>query len=123
MNNLQITLLDSKNTFLPGETIEGRVFWSLDERPESLEVRLFWYTEGKGTQDVEITDTVRFGGPGKHEERSFSLKLPEEPYSFSGKLISLKWALELVAPGGKTDRRDIIMSPAGKEIELTGMRI
>ncbi len=119
MNALQITLPDDKNRFAPGDKIEGRAYWRMEKPPESLEIRLFWYTEGKGTQDVKIADAVRFDAPGRQEERSFNLKLPVEPYSFSGSLISLNWALELVAaPGGETQRLDIVMSPTREEILL-----
>jgi hypothetical protein len=45
--------------------------------------------------------------------------LPEGPYSFSGKLISLIWALELAcSPGSETVRREITVSPTGHEIVL-----
>ena len=45
--------------------------------------------------------------------------MPESPYSFSGKLVSLLWALELVAePSGDTERKDISITPTGTEISL-----
>ena len=49
----------------------------------------------------------------------FRFQLPSAPYSFSGKLISLVWAVEVVAlPANIAGRVNIILSPDGKEIEL-----
>lgn len=48
------------------------------------------------------------------------MRLPADPYSFSGTLISLVWALEVVAePGGAAGRIDVVVSPTGNEIRLT----
>jgi hypothetical protein len=105
--------------YRPGDRIEGMAGWHLERQPRSMELRLFWYTEGRGTQDVEIVDTVSFEAPGAEDRRSFSLALPAAPYSFSGKLISLTWALELVAePRGESSRLEITVSPTGAEVLL-----
>jgi hypothetical protein len=61
-----------------------------------------------------------FAEPVLKDRRSFSLQLPEGPYSFSGKLISLAWALELVAePGSRASRIEITVSPTRREILIT----
>ena len=47
------------------------------------------------------------------------LEEPEAPHSFSGALISLIWAVELlVEPGGLSERIEITVSPTGEEILL-----
>jgi hypothetical protein len=59
------------------------------------------------------------GSPLLEETRSFRFRLPEAPYSFSGKLISLVWALELVLePSKEVTRREIIVAPGGQEVHL-----
>ena len=94
--------------FKPGELVEGRASWHLDEEADAIEVRLFWYTTGKGSQDVEVLRTLRDDRPDTSGHRDFSIRLPEGPYSFSGKLITLAWAIELVVfPGGETERFDL----------------
>jgi len=99
--------------------VRGRALWILDEPPKAVEVRLFWYTEGKGTQDVELIDSVRFDAPPQRDQKDFRFTLPDEPYSFSGKLISLIWALELVVlPSDETERIPITVSPTGCEVVL-----
>ena len=54
--NLQIT--DGGSWFKPGELVEGRATWHTDVDLEAIEVRLFWYTSGKGTRDVEVVRSL-----------------------------------------------------------------
>jgi hypothetical protein len=99
--------------------VEGTAKWLLSEAPQTVELRLFWYTKGKGTQDIEIVESVPFEHPQLEDARPFRVTLPASPYSFSGKLISLLWALELVAkPGEQSVRVEITMSPTGEEVVL-----
>ena len=64
-----------------------------------------------------MIETLRFDEPGACGSKDFAFPLPEGPYSFSGKLISLIWAMELtVSPGSETLRREITLSPTGREI-------
>jgi hypothetical protein len=57
--------------------------------------------------------------PGSSGSRRFAFKVPEGPYSFSGKLITLAWALELVQlPNQATTRLDLLVSPLVTEIDL-----
>jgi hypothetical protein len=116
MSTLTIDL-GGRHAFTPGETIDGRVSWQADEAPESAELRLFWYTRGKGTQDVGAVGSVPFATPQMNDSRSFALALPRDPFSFSGKLISIVWALELIVePGSNVERQEFVMSPTGAEV-------
>lgn len=120
MSWIQIQTDGGAAAFRPGQEIAGTVSWFLDEAPESLDLRLFWYTEGKGDQDVEVIDSVPFDNPAAQDHRPFRLRLPEAPYSFSGQLISLIWCLEAVArPTDEVGRLPITVSPTGEEIVLT----
>ena len=119
MSALRIDISGGPRGYKPGETIKGRVTWQVDEPPQSAELRLFWYTSGKGTQDVQNVDAVVFQTPQINDDRTFSLALPREPYSFSGKLISLVWALELIVePGSNVERQQFVMSGSGQEVIL-----
>jgi hypothetical protein len=116
MTTLRIDLGNERG-FRPGQTIEGRVSWQADDAPRSAELRLFWYTRGKGTQDVGNVGSVPFATPQMNDSRSFSLTLPRDPFSFSGKLISIVWALELIVePGSNVERQEFVMSPTGMEV-------
>ena len=64
-------------------------------------------------------DVVTFQAPQLRDERLFSLALPRQPFSFSGKLISLEWALELIVePGSNVARETFVLSPTGSEVVL-----
>ena len=119
MNRLSITLDRESGRFWPGETLTGEVSWRLREPPDAAELRLFWYTVGKGDRDLDIVKTLPFPSPGMGEDHRFELTLPMTPYSFSGKLISVVWALELVLqPGDFVERVPFVLSPTGDEIHL-----
>ncbi len=119
MSALRIDVTGGPRGYKPGETISGRVTWQVDEPPQSAELRLFWYTSGKGTQDVGNTGSVTFPAPQVNDDRTFSVTLPRQPYSFSGKLISLVWAIELIVePGSNVERQEFVMSASGAEVVL-----
>ena len=119
MSQLKIAVREDRTQFLPGDEIVAAAYWKLDGPPQSVEARLFWFTRGKGTQDVNIVETVRFDHPLAEEARPARFRLPEAPYSFSGRLVSLIWALELVVePGSESARIELTVSPTGEEIDL-----
>jgi len=116
---LTIHIKDGGTWFKPGELIEGRASWHLDDEVHAVEIRLFWYTSGKGSQDVGILRVLRDDAPSPSGHRDFSIRAPEGPYSFSGKLITLSWAIELVAlPSGETERFDLRIGPQPVEVEI-----
>ena len=118
MSTLTIAIADDKQTFKPGESLAGRVSWSVSEAT-SAELRLFWYTRGKGTGDVGLVDTLVFANPQTNDQREFKFNLPDMPYSFSGKLISIVWAIELIIePETVVERQEFVMSPTGREVEV-----
>ena len=118
MSELRLDV-DGGTQFRPGEQIDCVANWHLDAPAEALEVRLFWYTAGKGDQDVGVVATERIDGPGLEGKRELNFKAPRSPYSFSGTLITLTWALELVAlPSEETARQELVISPSGREIRL-----
>ncbi len=119
MNTLSITPQKQGTELRPGDEIAGEVSWQLDAQPKSVELRLFWFTRGKGTEDVGVAQTIPFDAPAVVERRPFHITLPDSPYSFSGKLITLAWALELIAlPAKEAARFEFTLSPTGKEIRL-----
>jgi len=119
MSELRIELAGGRTGYRAGEPLSGRVSWRVDDQPESAELRLFWYTSGKGTQDVGVVNTMTFAGPRLDDHRDFTMPLPREPYSFSGTLISLIWALELIVePGNHVERLEIVLSSTGDEVVL-----
>jgi hypothetical protein len=122
MKLLRIDVEDGRRWFLPGETVSGRAVWRLEEPPKNVDLRLFWFTSGKGTQDVEVVGEVGSDAASSAGEMSFSFELPLAPYSFSGSLITLSWALELVIqPGGHTERIDLVVAPTAVEVRIESL--
>lgn len=119
MNLIEVAIQDGYTSFRPGDVVEGTAYWQLEPGPNEVEARLFWYTRGKGTRDVGIVETIPYHNPGRTDRRPFRFRLPAGPYSASGKLISLVWAIEVVAqPGDVSGRVEIVVSPTGDEIRL-----
>jgi hypothetical protein len=119
MSDLRIELADNPTDFEPGDAVNGRVSWRLDQPATLLELRLFWFTRGKGTEDAGVVSRLKFEQPLPQETRTFRFQLPEAPYSFSGRLISLVWAMELVAyPSKEVARQEVVVAPGGREVHL-----
>lgn len=110
---------DGQRVFAPGAEVAGSARWELPEDPRRVEVRLGWHTEGKGDRDEDVVARDTLDAPGRQDWRPFRLRLPDGPYSFSGKLIRLTWSLDLVAePFGELARIDLVVSPTGAELRL-----
>jgi hypothetical protein len=115
---LAIELAQGRTAYLPGDTVAGEVAWRLDAAPAAAELRLFWHTQGKGETDQEIVETLPFAAPLAEDRRPFEVRLPAGPWSFSGKLVTLLWALELVVEGEGATHTEIVVSPTGRALAL-----
>jgi hypothetical protein len=116
MSNLRLGLRENRTAYAPGETITGAVDWDGEKPPRSAEVRLGWLTRGKGSEDHAIAETMHFDDPVATDLRTFTFTAPAEPYSFSGRLISLIWVVEAVLqPGDRLARQEIVIAPEGRE--------
>ncbi len=108
-----ITLQVREKNLRPFGTGEGRVEWRLDAPPEGLELRLCWFTRGRGTEEARTVAALALGDQS-NGEREFSFELPGEPWSFDGKLISLSWGLEVVAKRvGGLALEELVVAPDG----------
>ena len=116
-DELDIFPADNRTGCEPGATVELSAMWALRKPPRSLEARLFWFTPGKGTEDVEVVATQAVETPAAAGEHVFRFTLPEAPWSFSGKLISLLWAVEFVADD-RSARWEFAHGPGGREVRL-----
>lgn len=109
-----------RHAFRPGESIDGVAAWSLESAPRSAEVRLFWFTEGKGTTDIGVIRTETFSAMQSQDARPFRFDLPQGPLSIDGRLVSVNWAIEFVAVSGSETvlRWDLVVSPTGRPLTL-----
>lgn len=115
---IAIILENVQGAFLPGHPIVGAVEWSLPEAPPIVQVRLVWSTAGKGTRDSAVVRELALSPCQRIDRQTFELTAPEGPYSFSGKVVSLIWAIEAAASSEIKTRREIVISPSAAEIQL-----
>lgn len=119
MSTLALELEDGRTKYRPGDVVRFLARWDLDQSPPFMEARLFWHTSGRGRHSLRLIDSLVFERPPRRDERRCELTLPDSPYSFSGKLISLQWTIELVVEGSKAFQRvDLTVSPTGEAIRL-----
>jgi len=119
MSSISVETVDGRTAFEPGEELEVDIRWELDEAPRVVELRLVWNTAGKGTTDVRIARTARIEEPSAADQRRMTVELPRSPYSFSGTLVAIVWALEVVAlPQEASARLEIVIGPGGEEVRL-----
>jgi hypothetical protein len=109
----------SKNEFGPGEKIEVVVNWKELPKGISIDVRLVWYTEGKGTRDHLVVQSQSIPRPGQTGSQPIQFDAPHWPLSFSGQLISLRWAVEIVElPSEEAQQLELVIGPQGRETLL-----
>jgi hypothetical protein len=118
-DQLAVFLPGNRTAFAPGERIEVTVLWAFSRVPGTIDVRLFWITRGKGTEDIEIVDRSAIRAPAIAGEERCVFVLPGAPWSFSGKLISLVWGVEaVVASPEQAARCEFVLAPGAAEIRL-----
>lgn len=84
----------------PGSVMTGSVEVELQKALEcrSLKVAVQYHTEGRGEKDtVIVTESVCYQGQmsATSAHYPFELRLPAQPWSYTGKLINIVW--EVVA--------------------------
>ena len=117
--SIRIEVENNQKEFEPGDSISGKVFWDLTKEPKRVSVNLLWYTDGKGSEDLEVVDSMEIESFNFRGSKGFTFVLPDEPYSFSGTLISICWTLEAFAKKSKDkDQYELVVAPNGKEVRL-----
>lgn len=116
---LHITLTGQRTAFQPGDEIAGTATWRCAEPPNRVEICLGWHTSGKGTRDSETVATEVVPNPAASGQHTFRFTAPAQPHSFSGRLISLVWSVELIVdPSEEVERVEVVIAPDTREIEL-----
>jgi len=116
---LKIELPQNERSFAPGGTIGVDAHWALDKPADRVELRLVWNTVGKGDRDLSVVSTWSYDATSMNGHQLEEVTLPEAPYSFSGKLLSLVRAFELIAlPSGESTREEFVIAPNGRELTL-----
>ncbi len=118
---IRINLDKTSGNYRPGEAIAGSVRWvDLPASTLRIDVRLIWYTVGKGSRDLEVVVNRSVSKPAAEGQQAFEFAAPARPNSFSGTLISLLWAIEVIEfPDQEAEQLEISITPTGSEIILT----
>ncbi|MFP4351900.1 MAG: hypothetical protein ACLFRP_00390 [Puniceicoccaceae bacterium] len=119
-NHLIIDL--KQRAIRPGTAFEGDILWDLETAPRALRLRLGWWTSGRGDRDEHVVAEREWASPAAIGKESFSLAVPEAVVpSFSGRLISVEWGLQLSARGIRLDDEieSVIVSPLLREIDIS----
>ncbi len=120
MNPLTIQIDANLTAFCPGDSLRGVIGWKYDDPPGRIELRLIWFTQGPGPDDVGIVDSLVLSDPLPADARAFQFRLPAGPYSYSGQSFRILWALELLAQDRKDFvRAEFVMSPTHRPIAFT----
>lgn len=121
MSDHLIIDIPQKN-YRPGQEISGSVLWDMTQRTDRLVLSLGWWTEGKGTKDEAIIQSLSWDNPARIGKEIFRFALPMDiPYTFSGRLISVVWALQFSAEKTKVENslEILTISPTDSEFDLT----
>lgn len=120
-----ISISVERKDLRPFEMVSGHVEWRLGEVPEDLELRLCWFTRGRGTEESKTVAELVLGDTAGGV-REFSFEVPGEPWSVDGPLVAITWALEVVAKKqGGLALEELVVSPdrtVRKLPELSGSR-
>lgn len=118
MSSIEVRL--NSDTVSPGDAVTGTVTWSLDSsRVAKVAIRLFWFTQGKGSEDLEVVEEKVVDSPALSSSETFSFTAPAFPWSYSGTLMAITWAVEAaVDPGGEAGRASFTLGPDGREVTL-----
>lgn len=109
----------SKLNYQPGESIEGKFVWKQIGKGIRFDIRLIWFTEGKGTRDHQTINQQLIEPKEVDGSKSFRFVAPTWPHSFSGQFISLRWAIEAVElPSEEATTVILVIAPEGQEIVL-----
>jgi hypothetical protein len=120
-NLLQIEFDGGRTAYRPGDVVTGHAAWQVEEI-SSVEVRFLWYTGGQGTFDMQVVASTKVDNPQRTGRTPFRYQLRDSPYSFSGSLVSLQWAVDVVIePGDRLARAKFVMAPDAKEIQLLSL--
>ncbi len=120
MNLMTLTLYDTENQPAPGGALKGVAEWELDAEPDQLTLALIYFVESRADESPVLVDSHEWETPGRQGRQEFTFQLPQSPYSFKGKLMTLKWAVELTtAESNLFERCEFVLTPTGQEIQLS----
>lgn len=114
-----IDLSIDKALYEPDEILRARLCADGLLSAKTAELRLLWFTQGKGTQDIGLIQTMEI--PRSSASFTGEFRLPRGPVSFRGQLITLTWAVEAIIDQ-EFERKEFVLSPFGREIDIISLQ-
>jgi hypothetical protein len=109
-----------RDSYKPGEVIDGTVRWKFQEPPGDIDVSLMLEVSNKVQTDPIYPAGFRWSNLPEEGVLNFSFKLPEGPYTYEGKGFQVHWYVEAKCPEFDwTDEAGFTLSPTGKAINLS----
>ena len=102
MNRPLVTIELDRTELEPGDMLSGRYAIDPQSVPlaASVEVSVYWNTEGKGCEDRAVQYRKRGStedGPLFDEQGTgpFAVRLPHAPLSYDGVLVKIVWSIQV----------------------------
>lgn len=114
-----LELDDPRGRYAPGSVLRGSVAWSTEGKLDKVTIGAVWSTSGKGTEDAGIGESTQIERPRRTDKQRFELRLPDGPYTFTGRLIALGWQLELALDDETVFTLPFVLSPFEERIVLS----
>jgi hypothetical protein len=103
-------LLEVINTDLqPGDEVAGAfaIPEGLPTHTESVEFSILWHTSGKGTEDLNVLFYREWKKNKSLDDLpspyTFTVRLPQTPWSYDGELIKIHWLARVRLRYGKNE--------------------
>lgn len=118
MNTMQLSLVNKPACYRPGDVVQCEVDWQLDQSPRLIELRLLWYTRGKGSADMQVVAADQCPNLQVSGRWQIGIRIPDDAVcSYTGQLMSINWAVEVVAEKKLAfARQEIDISPTGAAV-------
>lgn len=93
--------LDSpEGQYQPGDNLAGTYRIAGASEPQSVEISVYWFTEGKGDEDVGVAFFEKrvaddANGPTPQAQGMFSTPLPDSPLSYDGVIVKVRWCVRV----------------------------
>lgn len=122
MSRFDVRLSAEPAAYSPGASLEGEAVWRLDRLLESLDLKVYWTTDGSFGAGIApmVVHTQKISVSELEGRHLFRVDLPHGPWSFQGRLFSVRWYVELSDDGDTRGRTEFILGPEGRAVALQG---
>ena len=117
---IEIRTDGGETAFAPGETLRGDLQWMCDTPPRRRSACACSGTpKGAAIATSASPRRSRWERPSRAARAPSASRLPSGPYSCSGQLVSVRWAIEAVSDSPRdVGRLELVLGPDRREVVL-----